>query len=517
MELKCPMCGATSKEGTRFCPFCGSPLAVPKSDVPPQPIKRYAENANEAATETTRYEPPATEKAQEQPTTKLEKIKAFERQRGLITNLVVIVCAVVVMMIALFAPIKLMLYDKPITVKSDGQTTITFPYANQSNFDMIEAVLGLDASTEKKLEYQKRLREAESKINEEYAKWRSSNPKATEEQAGNAYNKIYADNISDFNILGYSIANASVLTQITGAKYNATVTAVLGAAVAFLAIVMSIISLVYIIKSIVNLVKKRPQIRMYKYLSTILKLAMTGLTATAISPMLKVSGNMFGVALFTSLAFLICAFIGRLFGGKTEKPIAVKHFIIAAASMTALFALCGNLIRIVDATTPNAVTVSYVQAGYGLYRVISLLDVKQSSSVNAMIANPLIGIIMHFLVATLVFGLVTKIMTKSLALLASAESKKTNITALAVPAAVFTAIAIVVGLFSAKLASKLLEYLFKSQKITMAITLSINWFLTAGAWISAILLIGVAVFNSVFLPDDRIEKGVPVSLEQVSV
>lgn len=481
----CKNCKFEMKDDDVFCMNCGT-----KAEVADE-----ASNTDPFAEEPIQPQNSATS---DKPVGIVEKAKAFESKHNIILNAIVIACAIVVLFVSLFAPIKVMNYDRLGMTEADGsEITKYYAESGQSIFQVIGSVFYFNASEKQKNELTEQYTEARKKYDIEYSKWRAEHRFATSREQANASNRIFAECLSEVNLFGSVFASTKSENMSDGSFLAALVTAILAIVIAILSIATAILSLVYIIKAILNIVHKKPQTNLFKYLSTVLGLSISGIVIMSCAPMLIAGGNMFAVALFAAIAYLCCATVGA-FIGKINKAVIIKRIVISVVSMVAFFILCSNVFVIAESYNTMEVAYSidtYVPSGSGLYGLIHSINGGDAND-GAFISS-IVGAVMCVLVALFFVPYVGNIMRRSLCNINYVDGKKSSVTALAIAAVVFAVVAIVVGFLSRTITEQLFKlYDAPEREITT------RWLAYAQVWVSMFLMLAVAIFNKVFLPND---------------
>ncbi|MCH5156004.1 MAG: zinc ribbon domain-containing protein [Clostridiales bacterium] len=499
---KCQQCGAELEDDASFCLACGAQQegapddTVTEAAQPEQPEQTDVQTAEQAT------EQKSGGGFKNKVNDVVTKAKNFDSKHHIILNAIVMACAIVVLFVALFAPIKVKIYANPISEKDGSDVEITYTEVNQSIFQVIGSVFYIKASDKQKAEVNKDYAKAYENYQKEMAEWILDHPTATEEEAREASIDIQMDCLSDVNYLAYILANTNIKDAINGTFIETAMTAALGTIIAVLAIVMAIISLIYIVKAIINIVKKQPQTGLFKYMTTMLSLAVSGLTIMFCTPMLVAGGNMFAVALFVAITMLITASCGALIVGKEHKLVVLKRSIIALVAMIAFFILCGNILSVVDKTSASATVTTIAPTGFGLHSVLSVLQFGDNApDITTMIAKPIMGLIMYIFVAGAFASYVGTVMKRAFRRLAAGDDgKKVSIMRPAIAAIVTGLLAIILGFMSGTITNAF----FSMVKLPKA-DIKVQWLARAQIWVSLIFVIGIIVFSKVFLPNDTVK------------
>lgn len=564
---KCNNCGFSNDDDARFCAGCGSSLAdapvVNEQAAPVQADDPFAEPAAAPADSAMAYEQPQDQQLQEAKQKKgfkgtvasvKDKTVGFEKKHSVILNAIVIVCALVVLFVALFAPIKIVNYklilpqtsvvcENYTEGKGDNNDSYTVHYVevSQSIWQIIGASSYITADRKTLDELEEQLEKAEEAAEKEYTAWALANLDkiaSTKEdsdaqiKAKNAMAEIYADHLSDVNILGYVLASGIVALdnfisvdegddpiyavrgdeQAMVSLVQAYETVGLAAVIVILSIVAAIVSLVYLIKAIINMVKKQPQNKLYKYFGTMLGLSGAGLILSMCAPLLAPGGGMLAIAVFVSIMYFVCGAFGSFVFGKDGLLLSIKRTAIALLGMIAFFLLCTNVFA---ATTGNTSVESTVNApmGYGFaglfdgfIKVISVAG-KASPSLAYSVAPGMITGIAGFVTFIWMIFTVSFLLSaykRTLKRLAFGNVEKSSCTAFAITGAVFAIISIIVAMVVPGVMTNMIAEMFSHDSFELDVNEIVASFsVRAQVWVSMIFFLIVAIFNIVFNPKSK--------------
>ena len=484
----CKNCNAEMKDDDVYCMYCGTKADdAPVDTVDPSKIDPFAPDP---ATDTA---PPQSSAAAAKNVGIVEKAKAFESKHNVILNTILIVCAIVVLFVSLFAPIKVVDYRTGMHETDGKEITVNHVETGQTIFQIIGSVFYIDADEDKLNELSKQYAKCRNEYDKEYAKWLRQHPYATSQERVNAQRRISAECLSELNVIGNMFAQTDPEDMFEGESLAVLVTAIIAIVIAALCIATAITSLVYIIKAVLNIVKKRPQTKLYKYLSTVLGLSLSCITLMCCAPMLVAGGNMLGVAVFTVIAYFIIATAGAVIG-KVNIAVIIKRAAIAVVSAIAFFILCTNVLAWKNVYEEYTYTYN-MQSGSGFYNIVRALGGGEGSDNDFISA--IVPFVMCVIIALLFVPYVGSVMHRSLTRLAYGNVKRSSVTALAIAAAVFALVAIVLGFLSNTITEQLFE--LYDAPIT---EVDSQWLVRAQVWVSMFFMIAVAVFNKVFLPND---------------
>lgn len=519
---KCFSCGFDNEDDSKFCATCGAALA-PSDPVEPAKSDPFVEqimptvSASEGGQQPTTVEQKGGFKAKFN--SAKNKTVEFEKKHSVILNAIVAVCALVIALVALFAPIKTVQYvsvvgyNMEVEDLDEGDKSVTYCYTevNQSIWQMIGSIGYIKANDEDKIKFAEQLSGIKKNISMELAAWALAHPDADEVEQMSAMADIVADNLSDLNYLGYIMAmkgssgvdGEDVGISISGDYWAAVLSMAFGLAITVIAMVIAVFSLVRLILAIIGMAKKKPQQKLYKYLGLMIALSGAGLACMFAAPMLKAGGGMFAVALFSAIAYLICGGVGALLAGKDRKIIIIKRAIIATVAIIAFFMLTTNVFSITVLDSDGASESLNVPTGYGIYGMLATLDLMDAMGENAAaslllrVASGYIGVVFYILMAGFAISYALTAMKRSLKRLAFGEVSKSKSTPFMIASAVFMLISIIVGLALSEMVIEKLAAVFGDNT---EFDRSMEWTVRAQVWVSMIMLIIAAVFDLAFKP-----------------
>lgn len=519
---KCFSCGFDNEDDSKFCATCGAALA-PSDPVEPAKSDPFVEqimptvSASEGGQQPTTVEQKGGFKAKFN--SAKNKTVEFEKKHSVILNAIVAVCALVIALVALFAPIKTVQYvsvvgyNMEVEDLDEGDKSVTYCYTevNQSIWQMIGSIGYIKANDEDKIKFAEQLSGIKKNIGMEVAAWALAHPDADEVEQMSAMADIVADNLSDLNYLGYIMAMKGSSgvdgedggISISGDYWAAVLSMAFGLAITVIAMIIAVFSLVHIILAIIGMAKKKPQQKLYKYLGLMIALSGAGLACMFAAPMLKAGGGMFAVALFSAIAYLICGGVGALLAGKDRKIIIIKRAIIATVAIIAFFMLTTNVFSITVLDSDGASESMNVPTGYGIYGMLATLDLMDAMGENAAaslllrVASGYIGVVFYILMAGFAISYALTAMKRSLKRLAFGEVSKSKSTPFMIASAVFMLISIIVGLALSEMVIEKLAAVFGDNT---EFDRSMEWTVRAQVWVSMIMLIIAAVFDLAFKP-----------------
>ncbi len=327
----CAKCGKENGDGDKFCYGCGSPLDDDVAAAPPSSAAKVEVKGAKGKIVAVR-----------------DKVHAFEKKHSVIVNALILVCAVIVLFVTLFAPIKVMAYYEYPVPDDESMTTGHYVEVNQTIWDMVGAIgyIGLDKDNP----------EDAAKIAEIRQEYQNARMQG-----------MLSDDrgLSDINYIAYVLAINSgngfsdLFLNGGGAPFMSLV---FGLVVVVLSIIMAVISLVRIIYAIIGLVKKKTPKGLYSYFGTMFGLNVASLALLVVSPMFKVGGGMLGIFMFFAVLMLVLGSLGTLVMGKAGLAVVIKKSAIALVMLIAAGLLCTNCISFGNLDVPY---------GFGFFGIMS--------------------------------------------------------------------------------------------------------------------------------------------------
>lgn len=393
----CSACGAPVEQGAKYCGACGARIEVEqrrKSAVCPTcgaQAERDAEFCKQCGTKigSDAVSPKAVRggkktRVSDGIASAKNKTLAFEKKHGIIVNALIAVCAIVVVFVSLFVPVKFCvgeglddltgsdMFADSTAIKTETKCM----EVEQSLWKMLGALgyLRLDIADEDDLEKMnecyERYDEALELAQKEYKDWLNDHPYASEAKKKEALLDLREDYLSDIN---YSALNLTLTTDgflnlklneemgLTGSKAldiektlkdtlaymrsSAVFTVSLGAAAALVAIALAAVSLVFLALAAVGMARKCTPLGLFSYLNTTLIASGVGLMLLSLSSQTKASGGLFAVALFAAIAYAVCGAVYAIVSGASLR-VVIKRAVIAAIALAAFFILCTDMIKL---------------------------------------------------------------------------------------------------------------------------------------------------------------------------
>ena len=564
---KCNSCGFSNDNDAQFCAGCGASLedasvvddqAAPAQDDPfADPAAAPADNAAANDQPQGQQEDAKPQKGFKGAVTSVKsKTVEFEKKHSIILNAIVLVCALVVIFVSLFAPIKVVNYQ---LILPEGSLGIVYEEANedgsnyvahygtinQSIWQMIGALSYIGADQEAldalEEEMEKAFLDVEGKLDALEGK----------EENADYYNQkweIYADCLSGVNILGYVLASNSVLIAsdidsdgfFASKAYSydddgyfdddefdapdikfgpmmtyaqAIMTLGFGLVVTVLAIVAAIVSLVYLIKAIIGMVKKQPQNKLFKYFGTILGISGAAVLLTMFGPFLATGGGMFAVAVFISIMYFLCGAVSSFVFGKDGLVLSIKRTAIALFGMIAFFILCTNIYALTNETEYFTATFN-APMGFGfhnLFSAITSLDGVTSNineeAIGAVLNAAVPGVVGYatYMILVVAMCLAFRAYQRTLLVLAFGDRSK-SFTGFAIAAVVFLILGLVASMAVANAFGGFVAGIVEDAaefEINLDQYLTASIALRAQVWVSMIFFLIIAVVNLAFRPKSK--------------
>lgn len=365
----CPACGASVAADAVFCPRCGQKLDGKRFCLNcGAELNSDADFCDKCGMRVKRIHPEKSEETTVKKTDArgfINKVVAFEGERRIIVNITVMVLAVVMLFVALFAPIKVSLAGVVSASNMEDATAIDIEYSSQSLFDIFAALGYVDLDAEDSKDFRKIkdiFEKCENKLaeaSEELEDWKNRHTHATASEIQEKQIQIYAKYYSECNLFAYVFAYTTVgaLDKLSGEQAEGALadmlntqrdTAIMGfvvaVIVAVLQLVIAVTSLAFGIIAASNIAKKRGT-GLFAFLTATLLAAGTGLVMLSLAPELAPGGAVFAIALTAAIAYLVCGTVSAVFKRKPVQGI-VKRAIVAGLFLTAFFTLCSNMINI---------------------------------------------------------------------------------------------------------------------------------------------------------------------------
>lgn len=533
----CSSCGKQLDDDAVFCGFCGAEQTAAEpakesavaQNVEPEPAPAAQPNAAPATEPTPAANAASGEKkgAKAKVLAMRDKTVAFEKKHNLIVNLLVLCCSIVILFVALFAPVKVSGYCfSNGALYADGdekEVTYTYVEVDQTIFDMIGSLFYVAPSAETLAEVNKDYSQAMSEASREYQAWRVANQYADQFEMNNARAEIVEDHLSDINILAYILATKSPVNTIkdivnrasseydgsgssdgetsikdvfSGDYVAALISAILGVVITILAIVMAIMSLVYLIKAIIGLCKKTNPVKFGKYMLRMFALSGASLALMWVSPMIATGGGMFAISMFIAITMLVTGVIYSLFVRGDYWVEVLKRGIIQLLCMISFYLLCTNIFSY-TVTRGSSETGVNVKPGYGFYNLFNLVEALDGGTPMSSLMHVFIGFFMYVFTAGFIMSWMYKSYSKSVRHMVKGEESKLS-AGIMIAAAVLTLVGIIYGFLS----GTMIEALSRAESsATGSVATEYSWTMRAQVWVALVFTIGAIVLHYVLKPE----------------
>lgn len=437
----CLECGYVNEKDSEFCGRCGAPLVGEPVAQNTAPSSAPASSAQAPAATA-----PDGGKAGKAGTVKAKTVE-FEKKHHVIINAVISVLAIIILFVALFAPIKLRVNVESIvsstawgsSSEETGLSDAEYVEIEQRFWHIFGALgyIGLndmnlddgDKISEKSREYSECITDARDEFN----RWKETHPYASAHSAREEFAECLEDNISDINFLACVLAVTSERYGWYGPKdspmaaslrTNAIVTLVQSLITVGLCLAIAVISLVFLIRALTGMYNKRTSVKLFKFLGTVLILSGVGILLGMTSPMIDVGGNMMGLALFTAIAYIICGAASSVI---SERGIAltIKRAAISVVLLVAFFVLCAETVKVTTVYTyPSSRSLQYKTLPVGGV-LCELINATCAVKYGTYTTNTLFGESVAACVTASVLGVLTSVFAFVAMMKALTEFNKT--------------------------------------------------------------------------------------------
>ncbi len=346
----CVRCEHANPPGSKVCERCGADLS---------------------AADVEREQTPPVESDSAVRGGKLRKAAAeaveFEKGRHLIANAVTAVIALIVALVALFAPVKVMCYEQTVF---DGDSVGHYVTVDQSIWKIAAAVLPLDAEKEMELQAEHaEAFEAAEKVWNEYRNGSEFDEKELN-KAWKKYGATLSAELSDMNYFAYIKYIGCRRGMLPEQKYKGACFAAYAAlAVSLIALSIAVFSVIAIVRAVIGIVKKRRGLSLFSYLRSVAYMSGAALAAELVNPYLKAGGGMLAVSVIAFAAYAVGAAINAYAVGGAKISSIIKSAVIAVGLAVSFYLLCTNILF----ASSNAMykTDLRVPSGFGFYGLFS--------------------------------------------------------------------------------------------------------------------------------------------------
>lgn len=494
----CKTCGTVNDASVVFCSSCGNNVKDVDNNRSSRPVPDGSA-AKKRSYDSVR-----------------KKILDFENRRHLIVNLVALCVCVVMFFVSLFAPIKLTSALTDDNGNSVDKNTIEYSQSIWQVFSAMGA-LSLDPGSESDVREIRSIINDYSKHLDEVNKTMSGYVLLKGERWNEKYRQVYADIMSDVNILEYQIAISmpgtyEALNESDGEKltsneaalldsvYGASITTLIFAFIcALIQLGIAVLSLVFLIFAVIGLIRKRT-VKIYPLFLTLMILAGVGLTLAMAAPLLSAGGALFAVFILTSVAFLLSGLFGAIVNGK-HVGFIVKKSVLAGVNFIIVLLLCTNVLSLTMETYAGSYSsmTANVPLGSTLEQVITCATYNLYSKATIVFSDMTIPVgITALALGITTFGVMYFATVKSLSRLYRKTEHKARLS-----------IETLVGIVLAVLFAIIPAVMSVTDTVTEQEGISVIRSLLsvrAQVYVAIVFAVGAFVFGLVFNPDRKKNK-----------
>lgn len=454
----CVECGFVNETGAAFCGKCGAPL-FGKSAVSEAAQKAEPAPAEHASAPTERAS--KTRGGGNAVSSARTKVAEFEGKYHVIVNSIIAVLAIIVLFVALFAPIEFKANVELFV--SDKEWSDSEYKSNFTDTEYVEieqpfwrvlgalAYVNMERSDFEKYgeissDYSKHLQEARA----EFADWRIIYSEASEYRARKKFADILEEELCDVNVLACMLALSSEAfpyhfgndVRRNAVRTTAMVTLAQSLLTVALCLTIAITALVFTILAFSGMFFKRSA-NLFKFLKIVSIASGIGVIFDMASPMAN-GGVMLGLATFSAIMYYACGVGKAVFDGVGLVPM-IRRAATAAALIIAFFSLCGESVRITtimsyDAT--RAVRHGSVPVGGVLGELISALCVVKYGNYvySELLVTSATACVTIIALGIVLVSIAFAAMQKSLAETVAGADKTKGVFGCAIAAIVFAAL-----------------------------------------------------------------------------
>lgn len=365
----CSRCGAPVGDNYKFCPKCGASAqnggSLP-AGAAPYPAQQ-APAAQPYYGGATGYAPPPP-----QPKTSFrQKVVDFENRRHLMSNLVVLVMSFIFLMVALFAPVEVAING--VGGMGDGVYGATNSVAvDQTIYQVFDAYdyIGLDYNNsydQRKIEAVRReFATALERADDRLRSWYAYNQSATEEEIVDRMYSYLMSELDGMNMIAFMLVlstqgvydawsadfgfegSEAMLNDSLNCTYSSAVYSLAVATViAVMQIALAIMSLVFMIIAICNLVRKKPG-KPFKYLFLSLLLSGIALIIGLVAPDLIPGGAVMAIGILSTIAYIACGMVA--YTKKDNYIVMIRRGILCFLGLIVFFSITADSITFFQET-----------------------------------------------------------------------------------------------------------------------------------------------------------------------
>ncbi len=423
------------------------------------------------------------------------------KRRGLVSSIIVLALSVVMLFVALFAPVKVADYatvmgDGSIVIDDVSGGTLRASYAEieQSVFQIIGAFTYLNPSSKQEREIERQMSDATAAASFDLGVWMVTHPKATEFEVAKKQTEIYCKHLSDVNYFAYCM----VKTKGDGSeavRFKMLIFLCTTALVVLLLLTTAIVSLAYIIKCIVGYSRHKPDMNVSKYLKVMLGMTGATLLTSLLSPVTASSGSPFGLFIFVATCMVLWGMLSALCDGQNRLAV-LKRVIFAAFAFTTFILLCCNCIKLI--VEQDYLYVVSVKPNMGLAGIVAGMPKLTGSALVIAILYVLLGICGGITAYIAVAGTLKNVIDNN--------DKTVTLGVRAIALAVFAVAAIVIGFLFDALATSFDKLLGNTGGVS-GVLVEVNMSVAGTVWAAAVLSVVTAVAAFVFRPKTKSSNG----------
>ena len=422
------------------------------------------------------------------------------KRRGLVSSIIVLVLSVVMLFVALFAPVKVADYatfmgDGSIVIDdvSGGTLRASFSEIEQSVFQIIGAFTYLNPSAKQEREIDRQMADANAAASLDLNVWMVTHPKATEFEVAKKQTEIVCKHLSDVNYFAYCMVRTNG-NGLEATRFKMLIFLCTTALVVLLLLATAIVSLVYIIKCIVGFARHKPDMNVSKYLKVMLGMTGATLLTALLSPVTASSGSPFGLFIFVATCMVLWGMLSALCGGQNRLTV-LKRVLFAALAFTTFILLCCNCIKLI--VEQGYLYVVSFKPNMGFAGIVAGLPKLTGSELVIAILYVLLGICGGITAYVAVAGTLKNCVNNN--------DKTVTLGVRAIVLAVFTVSAIAIG-FSANALTDAFNKILDTTGSGIEY-FEANMSVAGTVWAAAVLSVLTAIAAFVFKPKAKSSNG----------
>lgn len=393
IKRDCPSCGKPYEEGESYCMFCGARLdgAIDKT-APTSSTASTAAAPAPAGDASPKKTPSASVGARCKAIG--SAAASYEGRTHLMSNLIVLILSVVFLFVALFAPIEVAFDASALGIDEETETSADSEAegVDQTIWQVLGAYkyIGLDIndSSDKAVidEMKAEFSEVMQDVMIEYSVWLAVNQNKPDAEKQEKLYDCVTDALSELNMLGlltvittpgvytaWELGDEAALGSALDEMYNSLVMSIIMATVtAAIQIAIAVISLVFAILCIMNIMRKRAA-KPYKFMFICLLLAGLGQLFTFIAPRLVPGGACAAIILVTAIVWLSCGLVAGV--AKGNAVLMIRRALVCVCAIVAFAVLSGNILSFVTSVhngEVNSETTTYASIGIAVDGLLTI-------------------------------------------------------------------------------------------------------------------------------------------------